>query len=400
MSLDISIISSFAPKGVLTSDHFQQVKEAVQQSRGGITIGLDAYMFMEADAAHLDSGNPNRHSAFQFLSKKSSDSAPDIAKQLLSKSGSSPLVALTSFLPEISQYANDTDESSIVDAISGLLEIAVHIGAASGNTPVIQMVAGNMLKRIEPEQETNDKKTKELEDAKNSNGESELHRSRFFIVAADENDSYRVILNRLALSLDRLAEKFNNQEKELATVHSLRIAFEMEPGPLYLLDGPRSLLRFCHLIESHTSPLVRKCVGFNLDIAHWWLKNITPDFLDQPYQFLDRRSPNNEPSVTAFGHAAPNLKNRIFHSHISGHSRRAHFGDISLTRMVEEDKQLYCQWLTKLIELVQQDGSRFSSYVSLEYEAARNLQCVIESADELVNLLAQAQDKYASSRPN
>ena len=200
--------------------------------------------------------------------------------------------------------------------------------------------------------------------------------------------------------LDRLAEKFNNQEKELATVHSLRIAFEMEPGPLYLLDGPRSLLRFCHLIESHTSPLVRKCVGFNLDIAHWWLKNITPDFLDQPYQFLDRRSPNNEPSVTAFGHAAPNLKNRIFHSHISGHSRRAHFGYISLTRMVEEDKQLYCQWLTKLIELVQQDGSRFSSYVSLEYEAARNLQCVIESADELVNLLAQAQDKYASSRLN
>ena len=68
--------------------------------------------------------------------------------------------------------------------------------------------------------------------------------------------------------------------------------------------------------------------------------------------------------------------------------------------MVEEDKQLYCQWLTKLIELVQQDGSRFSSYVSLEYEAARNLQCVIESADELVNLLVQAQDKYASSRLN
>ena len=172
-------------------------------------------------------------------------------------------------------------------------------------------------------------------------------------------------------------------------LEQLRIAFELEPGPLYLLDGPISVVRFCHLIDRHADPAIRKHIGFNLDVAHWWLKNIKPSFLDQPLKYLEAEIPSAKDDPI-FKKDPPRIRERIFHSHISGHSRRAHFGDISLTMLSESDRQSYIEWLSALDALSKDEGSEFSGYVSLEFEAARSRSCVVDSVCELFRMVDES----------
>ncbi len=371
MSLNISLISSFAPAGMFSSNEFELIKEAVGESFQGKQITLDAYIFMESDSGFLSNefGNGRQMSAFQFLEELRGQNLSDVVEQLITRNKCHPPIALTSFLPEISQHVDAENEKRILDAVVGLFRIAIQIGVETGQTPVVQMVAGNMLDRVE------------------SLGDSSTN--KFCIVSADENSSYHMVLHRLSACFKSLSDEFENQPEYLLSLDKLRIAFELEPGPLYLLDGPMSIVRFCQLIENHENPAIQKHIGFNLDIAHWWLKNIRPEFIEGPLKYLATEYPNGIDDEI-FRYPEPLLKNRIFHSHISGHSRRAHFGDISLSMMAEEDKQLYIAWLSKLVELSQTEGTEFSGYVSLEFEAARSRSCVVDSTLELLNLLDRA----------
>jgi sugar phosphate isomerase/epimerase len=102
-------------------------------------------------------------------------------------------------------------------------------------------------------------------------------------------------------------------------------------------------------------------VGINLDVAHWWMAGI---------QRSDVRSNRS-------------LLPKVFHSHISGHSRKGHFGDISLASLSPGDKSEFRRWL----ELLRDEATQFSGFVAVEYEAAPSPKLVSESLNELSSWL-------------
>ncbi len=91
-----------------------------------------------------------------------------------------------------------------------------------------------------------------------------------------------------------------------------------------------------------------------------------------------------------FSKPAPDIRSRIFHSHVSGHSRRAHFGDISLAMLSDDGRSDYIQWLSKIGQLADDVDNKFSGYVSLEFEAARSRDRVVDSACELFRMMDEA----------
>lgn len=369
---------------MLSNDEFSDLAKVVAETFPNQKLDLDAYFFMEGDIRYLlkGSGSEERLPALHFLGNAIDEKLEEIVQCVLRSSGSRAPVALTSFLPEISQYVHREAEQRIVSAIVGLFKLAVQIGMSSGQTPVVQMVAGNMLDRV-------DRRKKSSKTNQKNNGQElkqKPQRNRFYIVEADENASYEMVLRRLSECFEILHREFEGQTKKLIALEQLRIAFELEPGPLYLLDGPMSVVRFCHLIEQHPDPLIQKHVGFNLDVAHWWLKNIKPEFLDRPLDYLAAEIPSSK-GDPIFQKAPPSIRDRIFHSHISGHSRRAHFGDISLTMLSKNDRDSYLQWLSALDALSEDEDTDFSGYVSLEFEAARSRTCVVDSICELFRMV-------------
>lgn len=403
MNLEVSIISSFVFTGMFSSGEFDSVRERLEKKHPGNTIGFDAYVFLESDTKYLleelHGSWDGRKSAIQFLASVDNESglkATELAKKLLSKTRKKP-VALTTFLPEISQCLEDGKDKTVLNAVRNLFSIAVAIGASDGKPPIVQMVAGNMLDDVRIQPESNVQENIAKSEAKASTPKKKK-RNSFYVVSSDELAAYERILGRIATCLNELRESLGSNQQE--AFNNLRIAFELEPGPLYLLDGPASIVRFCQLIENHEDPLIKKHVGFNLDVAHWWLKEIEPRFLEEPFQYLKDTATNIDPMI--FDNPEPNLKSRIFHSHISGHSRRAHFGDISISLMSEEDKVKYVYWLAALSKLQRDSG--FSGYVSLEFEAARSRDCVIDSASELIQLIAKAEhplppNPYSKKKP-
>ena len=342
--LQVSLISSYATSGIWGDRSFREFTDQLDETRlGDRTVSPDLYLFMEPDVQYwlkqFGYTDNQRMSAIQFLADLSDENIQAIVTSMETNLDSVQPIAITTFLPEIS-LSYETKRAELVDrAILRLLKIAVAIGQKFGKTPVVQMVAGSVIDRIR------------------SQFSSSKKREEFYVLKTHERECFVRILDRLSWCFGKL----NSEPSE--NFDQLKVAFELEPGPLYLLDGPKSIVRFCDLIEDHACPHVKQKVGFNLDIAHWWLKNISPEFLDE----------------------YPRVQKRIFHSHIAGHSKRAHFGDISLTEMLTVDKPAYSKWLKALSKLPSEDG--FSGYVSVEFEAARNSEAVLDSVNELFRLL-------------
>jgi sugar phosphate isomerase/epimerase len=103
-------------------------------------------------------------------------------------------------------------------------------------------------------------------------------------------------------------------------------------------------------------------IGINLDIAHFRMANIS---VQQVERF-------------------PELLSRIKHSHISGHHRSAHFGDISL--MALNDPSDFVPWL-QLLDSIRKSQKDFSGVVSLELEAVKSKDDVESAIGELLDLL-------------
>ena len=75
---------------------------------------------------------------------------------------------------------------------------------------------------------------------------------------------------------------------------------------------------------------------------------------------------------------ANEVRKRIFHAHISGHSERGHLGDICLTKITPKQTDAYKVWLSTL------QGLPSVEYVSLEFEAAKSM----DEIDRSLQLLA------------
>jgi len=147
--------------------------------------------------------------------------------------------------------------------------------------------------------------------------------------------------------------------------YPVRLALELEPGPYFVLPDEAALRQIAGRLKGDR--VLHSRVGFNLDIAHWRLAKV----------------PVPSDSDTT-------LKERVVHAHLSGHHRRAHFGDIPpLDLNAASD---FDPWLDLLEGIALSTQAReaspgFSGYVSLEAEAAKNVEIVQQSVRQLVALL-------------
>jgi sugar phosphate isomerase/epimerase len=140
---------------------------------------------------------------------------------------------------------------------------------------------------------------------------------------------------------------FVSDDAERAGVH---FAAELEPGPLFVLSKWNHLTSFCEQVEQHEK--LKKCVGLNLDIAHWSLAAILPKYLL-----------SQDPE-------AVKVLSRVVHAHISDHDK-GHLGDVPLGD-VHSDDSYFQGWLNVLVHKVKsvnKESLPFSGFVSLELEA-------------------------------
>lgn len=142
-------------------------------------------------------------------------------------------------------------------------------------------------------------------------------------------------------------------------------AVELEPGYLYALRNKETLEEFVRQLDlaAESQPSLSRTVGLNLDVAHWTMAQIEPQWVR--------------------GNEA--IKRRIVHAHVAGHQPGAHFGDIPLSDLCSSIRCL--PWLDVLSEVANTPRGAefppFSGYVSLEYEAAKKPEFVRASLSEL-----------------
>lgn len=339
MSLKPALITSFdiRPRGIASPDRADLAWVDKRLS----SVAPDFYLMMESEVsrwvAHFGLNIPSV-SAFEFLAALGPSQIDEMAAILRDKALeiADEVAALTTFLPEINFRSGDRSrDQKCIAALCNLGRLAMQLKMRD-RVPVIQLVAGSLITRFDFQNEKH-------------------HPNVLYAYQEGEAELFDTIL-------DRLCEILNFISADGSDISKLRFAFELEPGPIYLLRNVDTLELFASKIQSHDCELVRRCVGFNLDVAHWWLADkITP-------QWLQYR-------------ASHDLRQRIFHAHISGHSERGHFGDYSLAKIPKPQHNQFVEWLAAIKTLPNVD------YVSLEYEAAPSFNDVNESVGELLKML-------------
>ena len=129
-------------------------------------------------------------------------------------------------------------------------------------------------------------------------------------------------------------------------------AIELEPGPLFTVRDWATLKALCDKLAN--DPILNTNVGVNLDISHW--------------RMGQSGSPRKD-ALTAAMVRDSSVFRQIVHAHISGHDRKAHFGDLPLD--IEHAEREYFPWLALLRHRAafKDRNLPFSGYVSLELEA-------------------------------
>ena len=308
-------------------------------------IHADIYLMMESDVIAWNNQlgrTPEHVSALEFMSSIEPRHLTQLADTIIANAKGKQISvhALTSFFPSLSLPV-DHKKQRHANLVANLMRLAMRLGDGLGRVPVIQMVAGSLISKIEPQ--------------------SYQGRDVVFAECGDPKAMFNVILDQIEEALQIVGQDPEFQEFEL---EKLRIAFELEPGPIYLLSDRKSMEACCNQIDNRPSE-INRMVGFNLDIPHWWIaENISPSWI---------RSDDDELSVR--------VRERVFHSHIAGHSERGHFGDMSLTRMPKHQIEIFKDWLSAVSELDHVDS------VSLEMEAAPSFSEVCESLTTLLQWL-------------
>lgn len=332
-----ALITSYDMSGNLGPDPDapQLLPEGVDPTN--LNLGIDVYLMMECDvAAWSKRWNENTDSAVDCLATIHDHQIDELCNDLLFKFETSNVqpVATTSFIAELSNksaHEGNYRETPYGKAITNYFRIADRL-QANRDVSVAQMVAGNVLDKFQADES------------------SSTSGPRFSVSATETESLIQVVLDRLSECLEAATESGVDSQR-------LRIALELEPGPLYLLKDANSLCQFSEAIDNHPSRLVQHCVGFNLDIAHWWLAQLR-DESDVP-QHVGRK---------------------IYGAHIAGHSSRGHFGDLPLSQLnpdypssesPNQQQEAYKSWLRFLCD--PSKTPNHSGHVSLEFEAAKDV---------------------------
>jgi len=249
----------------------------------------------------------------------------------------SRIVAIASFVPEITRAVGSREGKLAVAAIGALVQFARDLWELGHEPRIVELVAGSRIQGICAQQ---------------VKGAPDIN---YYACLLDEDTAWSRLLGNLEAAVQYIPRK----EKRIA------LALELEPGLYFLLRDAVTVDRLARKLTE--SPALRSRVGLNLDVAHWRIAGIDPATVRQN----------------------PAVRGRIVHAHISGHHRCAHFGDIPLFELNQPGD--FAPWLDLLDDLVgasEGEGSlKFSSFVSVEYEAAKDPGLVRKSVSQFVGLL-------------
>ena len=371
--LSPALITSFNPRFSLASPTLRNLEEHKffeQAWPSGVKIDADLYLLMEKDVeewSHEFRFDSSPRTAYEFMSLIARQDDP---KRFWSKiaetacenaaKGKARVVAITSFFPEINAAPDSQRVSDSIYVLVSLMGIAVEISRVQNNdrVPTIQAVTGSVISSFE-----------RYSDPKlDRDGRKTMHARKL-----EDLSLIRFILSNIGAAISCIREYYDAE-----TVSKLRIPLELEPGPLYLLRDPESLERFDDEITASSSD-ISSCVGFNLDVPHWWLVDKTTARCIASESTVQTDA---KPTIAKeHWKASERLKSRIFHAHISGHSERGHFGDFSLSRLSPIQQDHFKRWLSGIQSLQNCD------YVSLEFEAAKSMEDVQDSVATLLNWL-------------
>ncbi len=343
--LQPSLITSYKLSGILGPNNPdpEDFSAFTDPETDSVNVGADLYLMMEADVHKwCDYWGMGQFAAVDFLAQLG-ERIDELCATLKSKLDrvAVDVVATTSFVPEISNRSENSegDYSETVwgRAIAAIFQIASALQSHREQT-VVQMVAGSVLDQFR---------------VMSMNGDT-----RFSVSSRKRTSLISLVLDRLSACLIAANSRGG------VNTDRIRIALELEPGPLYLLQNKESLEEFSMAIDSHDCPLVRQCVGFNLDIAHWWLCRTLKTDID----------------------VADHVRRKIYGGHIAGHSPRGHFGDFALTKLVtratsdpvaQQQLEDYQMWLHFLADDSKTPNA--AGHVSLEFEAAKHCEDIPSS---------------------
>lgn len=352
-----SLITSYCLNGLLGPHPLpEHLAPFLQSAQLGLELGADIYLLMEKDVVKwCEHWKRPSNAAADFLAGLENEQLVEFCSTVSTNlaNAKTSAVATTSFFPELAnQLKSKNDrfvETPVGRAIVNMILVADRLQQHRDRT-IVQLVAGSVIDQFRVVKE---KRT-----------------TRFHVGAGDSDSLIGLVLMRLNECLSAA------QAKGSVDLNRIRIALELEPGPLFLLRDKKTLEKFTHEIENSKSEIIKKCIGFNLDIAHWWLSR-------------DLKSANV---------LSEQVRSRIFGAHIAGHSPRGHFGDLGLAKLVaraaidpiaKSQLDAYMGWLAALADEKLTPNS--STHVSIELEAAKPDEDIVQSVSVLHNWLRDVQ---------
>jgi len=370
------LITSFDLKGFCHPT--SPVMDAVYEFGGcsANKLGPELYLFMQRDVEYLIQSlsisiQPSEQHAVGLL--KAAGRSTTVAKRIaayldeLLLSHDLLTVSIATFIPEVSSL-NSNEWTSAALAIAGAIRIAANIKQKCVKKLPVEMVCGSRIASL----------------LEMSTADCESLKAAF----RDVGGMARLELEEtLPVNTTLVAELASQEELQKSLTDVLRLAIrlsrespilalELEPGPIFTLDGFDSLTRLCHTLNQDT--LLSPIVGFNLDIAHWALAGIVPE--DVRRQHLDHLDQNTE---------GLSILQRVVHSHIAGYHPCGHIDDTFLLADNSPNQVAdYSKWIELLRDRIQmQSLLQFTQHTSLEFEAAKDYKAVGVSVAQLVALL-------------
>ncbi|MBS0261154.1 MAG: hypothetical protein JSS02_04295 [Planctomycetes bacterium] len=355
------MITSFSTQGIFYSKKtfgaFDRIDGECRSSDGRPTA-VELYVAMEPDLLHwkfeeearaLHEGRPSLrplNCAKTFSELSPTDivkAAGEIDANVRSSEKGREIVALATFLPEIvaSDRRVNPSRQDAVRALANIITLGRLLRKDFGHpVSTVEIVAGSRFES--------------LKGRASGNGERK----------------YEVCLETISTIQARLLQSLE-QALQLACSGGTQrddcpaIALELEPGGYFAVRNIDSLTSLANALDQ--TPAISDKVGFNLDISHWRISGVTIQEIQ----------------------SNPNVQYRIIHSHFSGHHRCAHFGDC-VPAPAEWDN--FTPWLTLLRDLMSPKEMAirqhkrlpmFSGCVSVEMEAARNVDSIVEIVRQL-----------------
>lgn len=327
-------------------------------------IGCEAYLWMQPEVDRLrDMLNlADVNDAVDIFTRASEDEGlvKYLSEHLLDSQNSAAqevgVIGLASFIPEIVSKPHGVDGAKGQSALRGIAKLAIHMNENGGQVRNIEVVAGSMVRR-----------TYTGYPLPVGGRSSDLYLSR---LRQKPETLGRLVSNlRDGLSRDGLSGKMKES--------GITIGFELEPGPLFVLRDKKALLDLTQRLSRDNR--LRGIVGLNLDIPHWRIAGG-----DHLISWL----------LSEEGRV---VRRRIVHAHISGHHPKAHFGDLPLDALPDQQESIKA-WLD-FVAAVAGEGRHvksepaFSGFVSHEYEAAGNIDRVWHGADVLHHTLRPIQSR-------